>query len=153
MVKNATSEEGLPRIYEAGYLITPTIPEEAVGGEVVKLRELIGKFGGSVVTEEDPKLRELAYEMEKVISHKKEIFRNAYFGWIKFEMDADDVTAFQKALDGNASIIRYLLISTVREHTIASKRPMSRGPEGRRTKDGTKLSDEEIEKTIQELVA
>lgn len=153
MVKNATSEEGLPRIYEAGYLLTPSIPEEAVGGEVVKLRELIAKFGGSVVTEEDPKLRDLAYRMEKVIAHKKESFGSAYFGWIKFEMDADDVVAFQKALESNPSVVRSLVISTVREHTIASKRPMSRGPEGRRTKDGVKLTDEEIEKTIQELVA
>lgn len=140
------------RVYEAGFLLVPSIPEEKVGEETAKLRDLIVKEGGSIITEEAPKLRELAFPMDKTISHKKETFTSAYFGWVKFEIGADAVAFFKKALDENPSVIRFLLISTVREHTIASKRPLSSRGDGRRRTD-VKMSDEEIEKTIEQLVA
>ncbi|MDP3957851.1 MAG: 30S ribosomal protein S6 [bacterium] len=152
MVKSTAPEEGTLRIYEAGFLLTPSLPEEKVPEETAKLRDMIAKEGGNIIAEEEPKLRELAYSMDKTVSHKRETFTSAYFGWIKFEIGAEAVAFLKKAFDANPSIVRFLLISTVRENTLASKRPMGSRGDGRRRTEA-KMSDEEIEKTIEQLVA
>ena len=102
----------------------------------------------------------LAYPMQKVISNARHKFTTAYFGWIKFTMEAGQVLELKKSLDLEANIIRFLILKTVKENTIAAKR-FVRGETYKRpiTKknsengNATPISKEEIDKEIDALIA
>lgn len=105
------------RIYEVGYLLLPSIPEEQLSAKVTEIKETISNLGGQFISEEDPSLRPLAYEMVKLVGTRNERYKTAYFGWVKFELDAQQAVALKVALDANVSILRYLTVKTVREDT------------------------------------
>lgn len=116
-------EETIKRFYELGYLITPTTPEVEVPGEVTTIKNAIEKEGGAVHSEGIPEYIDLAYTMEKTVGSKKSKYAQGYFGWIKFDAEPDTVKALTKALDGNLSLIRYILVKTNVENTIVFKKP------------------------------
>ena len=109
-------------VYEVGYLLVPTIAEENVGGEVTALKDTISESGVNFIADEYPKMMELAYEMSRAIANKKQKFTTGYFGWVKFETSSDTIEAIKTKLDKNESIIRFLILKTVRESTLAPKR-------------------------------
>jgi hypothetical protein len=93
--------------------------------------------------------------MEKTINNKIERFREGYFGWVKFEMTGDAVTTLEKELRARPDVIRFLLIKTVRENTIAAKRGLGarRRPKSTDSKESAPLlSKEEIDREIEALV-
>lgn len=149
------------RVYELGYLLAPTLSEENIPVEFGNLKELVSSLGGLTVSDEMPKILPLAYPMVKVIANLRHKFKTAYFGWIKFTMDSDKVLELKKRLDLNVNLIRFLILKTVKENTIATKR-FARGDIARRKiKIEKKRSDEtaipinkeEIDKEIDALVA
>jgi ribosomal protein S6 len=111
------------RIYELGYWFVPTIVEDALEDQVADLTSKLTSKGAVVISEEKPYLRELAYEMCKVIQNKNYYFTEGYFGWIKFEIDPAHVETLTKELQLDPSIIRPMIIQTVRENTVYTKRP------------------------------
>lgn len=155
-------KEAKMTVYEVGYLFVPTIAEENVGGEVTKLKDMLSENGAQFISDEYPKLIELAYEMSRNISNKKVKFTTGYFGWIKFEMSAEDVLKAKDMLDKDESIIRFLLIKTVRESTMAPKRAYTKqdGSKRRTTKTSTDtppaeeqpIDEETIDQDIDALV-
>lgn len=158
--KNGAEMAGSERVYEVGYLFIPTIAEESVPGEYGNLKEMIASFGGAVVSDEMPKLIQLAYPMVKVISNIRNKFSTGYFGWIKFTMEADKVLELKKKLDLETNIIRFLILKTVKENTIASKRfvrpdahrkPKAVKAEGEEA--GAPISKEDLDKEIDAMVA
>lgn len=120
--ENIIETEGNSRIYELGYLLVPTLAEEAVPAEYGNLKELISSFGGVAIADEMPRMIPLAYSMVKVVANVRSKFTNAYFGWVKFTMDSDKVLELKKKLDLDPSVIRFLILKTVKENTIAAKR-------------------------------
>ncbi|MCI5108636.1 MAG: 30S ribosomal protein S6 [Candidatus Pacebacteria bacterium] len=135
------------QIYEIGFHILPTVAEEALGDEVSKIRTEIEK-GGEVISEEYPKLQDLEYSISKYIDTKKSKFDRAYFGWIKFEGDAELALSIKKVCDNHSNILRYLIIKTVRENTLVKpKEPKKEGEV-----EGKEFSKEEVDKSIDELV-
>ncbi len=105
-------------IYEVSYLIVPTITEEKVTDEVTAIRGVIEGAGATIITEEFPQSIPLAYTMERTIETKKHKFNEGYFGWIKFELPVASLSNITKALDTRPTIIRNLVIKTVRESTL-----------------------------------
>lgn len=134
-------EKGENRVYEVGYLLLPSVPEERLETEVSTIKTMIKDAGGSLISEEDPKSRHLAYEMTKRIAGAIERYHDAYFGWIKFEVSADALPEMIATLDKSATILRYLLVKTTREDTY---RPITAIPNP---------AGEELDKSIDELVA
>ena len=67
-------------------------------------------------------MRELAYEMTRVVNNINVRFNEGYFGWIKFELDGDKVKDLEKGLKLDEEVIRYLVVKTVRENTVYTKR-------------------------------
>ncbi len=112
-------------IYEVGYLILPTIGEEGVAPEVSKLKETLTSVEAKVIADEYPVLISLQYEMVKRIDTKNVRFNQGFFGWIKFEAEGKDIEAIKKQMDLNKAILRYIIVSTVRENTISSKKPLA----------------------------
>lgn len=155
------TREGV-RIYEVGYLLLPTIPEENVAITYGNLKELVNSLGGEIISDDMPKLRELAYSMEKVISNVRNKFNTAYFGWVKFYLDPEKLAELKKKLDLTPEVLRFLIIKTVKENTIASRRFVSReGGVRRRTytkpalgeEPAAPINKEELDKEIEAMVA
>lgn len=118
-----TDTEKDVRIYELGYWFVPTIAAEAIVDQVTDLKNKLSLKGAVFITEEEPYLRELAYEMCKVINNKNHYFNEGYFGWIKFELDPSLAPVLHAELELDPNIIRSLITQTVRENTVYTKRP------------------------------
>lgn len=122
-----SSQEGVytpePRVYELGYLLMPTVNEENLSNEREALVALITKFKGIVISEEQPQLIDLAYDMSKIINNKKQVYSQAYFGWIKFDVTPDVIDALTLEIENTESLIRSIMNKTVRENTIVSEQP------------------------------
>ncbi len=152
---------GENRVYEVGYLLLPSIPEEQVSSHVSLIKKLIEGTGGELVSSEDPKLRHLSYEMKKLVGTNSVGFRSAYFGWLKFEMSAEGALELKVGLDKNESILRYLLIKTVRENTYIPRGSIEEGgalvvPEevvAQPVPKDVPIATEELDKSIDALVA
>lgn len=113
------------RIYELGYWIVPSIAESAIEDQVTELKNQLTLKGSVIISEETAYLREIAYEMCKVINNQNHYFNEGYFGWIKFEMDPAHAETLRKELELDPTIIRSLITQTVRENTVYTKRPAS----------------------------
>ncbi len=109
-------------IYEVGYLIMPTVAEDNLSSEVSWLHGIIEANKGEIISEEFPKLRTLAYTMEKVLESKHQKITDAYFGWVKFELPVAALKTITQELDTRATILRHLVIKTVRENTLYGTR-------------------------------
>ena len=110
------------RIYELAYHFVPTIAEESVGATLSTLKGFLEEQGAVFINVEPPKMIELSYEMSRTIDNKKTWFDHAYFGWIKFELDPANLKEVEEKLDRDETIIRFMIIKTVRENTIASRK-------------------------------
>ena len=158
--ENEIKGEAIERVYELGYLLVPTIEETDLPVHFGNLKELVVSFGGVAIADEMPKMIPLAYKMVKVVANVRNKFNTAYFGWIKFTMDSDKLLELKKKLDLDANVIRFLILKTVKENTIAGKRfvrsdVMHRRPPIKKTQEGEALliNKEEIDKEIDAMVA
>ena len=130
--ENEIKEDEVVRVYEVGYLLVPTIEEINLPVTYGNLKELIMSFGGTIISDEMPKMIPLAYTMVKVVANVRNKFNAAYFGWVKFTMETDSVLELKKKLDLDSNIIRFLILKTVKENTIAAKRFVRGDVRGRR---------------------
>ena len=159
--KNEILEDANSKVYELGYLLVPTISEEDIPVVFGNLKELISSLGGVAISDEIPKMIPLAYAMVKVVANVRNKFNTAYFGWTKFIMDSDKVSELKKKLDLDSNFIRFLLLKTVKENTIAAKRFVHGEVAHRRsvkrrnenTETAVPINKEEIDKEIDALVA
>jgi ribosomal protein S6 len=164
--ENNMSEEDFfpnePRIYEVGYLIVPDIAEENVPAAYGNIKELISSLGGRIISDDMPNMIPLSYEMEKTVNNKKSKFTSAYFGWVKFEAEPERISEIKKKLEADTNLIRFIIVKTVRENTMAAKRFTHREGMRRRQpaittrrpehEQALEINKEEIDKEIEALV-
>jgi ribosomal protein S6 len=110
------------RVYEISFIFDNKLDEGAALEKSNAIKQSIATFGGSFISEEAPYMRELAYEMIRVVNNVNVRFNEGYFGWIKFEMEPAKVKEFEKALKLDEQLVRYLVVTTVRENTVYTKR-------------------------------
>ncbi|MCK5059970.1 MAG: 30S ribosomal protein S6 [Candidatus Pacebacteria bacterium] len=138
-------------VYEIGYLLVPSIPEEKIAEEAASVRGQVEKEGGLLIMEDIPKMRPLAYSISKIIDSKRERFNQAYFGWVKFEISCSKISLLEKEIENNPHIIRLICVKTVKESTLASIKPSlikkTDSPKKKR-----EISEEELEKSIKKIV-
>lgn len=145
-------------VYEVGYLMVPSIPEENLGGEVTNFKDSLAEKGAVFISDEYPKMLELAYEMSRSIANKKQKFSYGYFGWIKFECSTANAKIIKEFLDKNEKLVRYLMIKTVRESTMSViKRTYGKQDGGRRRftpkiEETQVINEEVLDKEIDALV-
>ena len=99
------ADEAETQVYEVGFHIVPSVEEGDLASEVDSIKSLIEKNGGVFISEEFPKLIDLAYTIVKGIEGKKERFDTAYFGWIKFIMHPSAIESLKKVIDSNNNIL------------------------------------------------
>ncbi len=149
------------RVYELGYLLIPTISTDEVPAAYGDLKELVSSFGGETISDEMPKMINLAYEMLKVTANVRSKHNTAYFGWIKFYMTPAKVLEMKKKLDFDPKVIRFLILKTVKENTIAAKRFVGRDMLHTKPTPAKKdeneapveINKEEIDREIDALIA
>ncbi len=157
------SEEGVEEsgvkasIYEVGYIMVPSIAEENLGGEVTSFKDTLTDIGVTFISDEYPKMMELAYEMSRSIMNKKQKFSYGYFGWVKFECSTDQAKVAKDMLDKNEKLVRYLMVKTVRESTMSAKRPYGKTDGAKRrftpkVEETGPINEEVIDKEIDALV-
>lgn len=150
-------------VYEVSYLLLPSEAKEQVPSKAESLKQTLTRLGGVVISLEMPVLIDLAYPMTKVVQTIRHKVNTGYFGWIKFEIGRDGIEAVKKALDNDSSIVRYLIIKTVRENTLLNGKMMLRKEEKmKREEENDELVDtpevvkeivpEELDKSIDDLV-
>jgi ribosomal protein S6 len=146
------------KIYELGYILVASIPEEKIADEVASLKDLLVANGADVVSSEDPILIDLAYSMTKVVSAQRQKYSRGYFGWIKFEGEPEALAAIKKVLDLSATMLRYLIVKTVRENTLLNGKMVLRKEEREEVMADEVAADEpldapEVDKVIDEELA
>ena len=158
--ENEKSEEINGRVYELGILLVPTLSSEEIPAVFGNLKELISSLGGVHVSDDMPKIISLAYPMLKVVANVRNKFNTAYFGWIKFTMDSEAILEFKSKLDFDPNFIRFLILKTVKENTIAAKRFVRSDTLHKKFKaknddaeNVAPINKEEIDKEIDALVA
>ena len=152
MIESVDSDKG---VYELGFILVPSFTEEKLPEAFGVLKEAVEAKGGIIIGEEFPKNLVLAYTMEKTINNKIERFKEGFFGWVKFEAAGADIAVIDAAMRLRTDVIRHLLISTVRENTIAAKRIIGarRAPKaGTPNAAAPEMSKEEIDREIEALV-
>ncbi|MEK7186986.1 MAG: 30S ribosomal protein S6 [Patescibacteria group bacterium] len=127
---DVTQGQGESQVYELAYLILPSIPEENLPQVVANIQEVIEKEGGKKIDSENPFLRELTYEMSKVVGASRYVVKNAYIGWIKFDLptqkedEKHPIETIKEKVEKTAEVLRFLLVKVSREtkFTFASTR-------------------------------
>ena len=146
-IENESADVG---VYELGYHLVPTISEEQVPEAVGRIKEVLSDQGAGILAEEFPRQMRLAYTMERAVGGKRQKYDTSHFGWIKFDMEPALLEVVQAALRQNADVLRSLLVATTRE-TMPSGRVLSK-PTETEASDAPALTDEELDKTIEEMV-
>lgn len=155
-IESVESGSDTLRVYEVGYLLLPSIPEEKVPDEVSHIIQFITDAKGTIITKGDPELQPIAYEMEKHIATRNERFNDAYFGFIVFEGTPELAVALKTKLDATEGVLRFLLIKTEREIVPPVRKPKQVATEAEATdksdSEGSE-SEEDLDSEIEELVA
>jgi small subunit ribosomal protein S6 len=110
------------RVYEVAYIFVSTLTDEEATAKAETLKAAIAAQGGSFVSEEAPYMRELAYEMVRVIKNVNTRFNDGYFGWIKFEMEPNKINDFDKKLALDEEIVRFITVKADREVNVYTKK-------------------------------
>ncbi|MCK4386716.1 MAG: 30S ribosomal protein S6 [Candidatus Pacebacteria bacterium] len=119
---NETEIFGAGAVYELGYLLAPTIPNDEILSEIANLKSILEKQESIFLSGAEPKLIKLAYPITKIINGEKRIFETAYFAWMKFEIGKEKLAGLNKELDGFKHLLRYLLIYAPKKESL-TRRP------------------------------
>jgi len=149
------------QVYELGFIFIPTITEDNIVVEFTKLKEVLQSNNGLIISDEVPKLISLSYEMSKIINNKKQKFNTGYFGWVKFDINKIELLKLKELLKNSETILRFLLIKTIKEDTRVPKK-FIRGDVLKRKVRSTvfgkikqpqeEIDKKEVDKKIAELV-
>ncbi len=148
-------------VYEVGYHIVPAVSPETLPKEVDAIKAFLEKQGATVISEEFPKTRVLAYPMVKVVGQSRHTYETAHFGWIKFEAPKESAAEIEKFFQANEKVLRHLLIKTVRENTLYGAKILPQEGDAREDapKEAAKeakapaAAPEDLDKSIEKLVA
>lgn len=114
------------RVYEISYILVPTITEDAAAEKINSLKQSIASQGASFISEEAPYMRDLAYEMLRVIKNVNNRFDTGFFGWIKFELDPANLIKIEKMFKLDEDVIRYIAVKADRDINIYTKKIVER---------------------------
>lgn len=114
---NSKALAGELTVYEIGYLILPSIPEDRLSDITGAIRKEITKEGGVEIDAEEPFKESLAYPMSKTIGASRYVLSDAYLGWIKFEVDRAKISTIKAGVEKVEQVLRFLLVKAPRETT------------------------------------
>ena len=96
--------------YELAFHVLPTVAEGEVTAVVDRIKAAIVAAGGHVTNEEVPARFDLSYEIVKFLEGRNRKFTSAYFGWVRFSVEANKIAELTEVVEGSKEILRHLLI-------------------------------------------
>lgn len=146
-----SEKEIISQVYEIGFHFIPGVGDEGSGEAFTKLRTVLEDNKAEVISFELPSRIGLAYPIEKMMDHKKQIYTESYFGWIKFDVARESMDVIKGAVEKNDEILRYIIIKTVRENTLAPKK-VYQAKQDRDRKSNSVTTEEEPQEMDKEEV-
>lgn len=114
-MESSESKQGEVSVYEAGYLILPSIPEDKLSSVVEAVKAAFIEEGGVEIDSEDPFKQNLAYSISKTVGSSRYVINDAYLGWVKFELDKSKISAVKTSLEKMNELARFILLKAPRE--------------------------------------
>jgi ribosomal protein S6 len=143
-------DRGEMTVYEIGYLVLPSIPEDGVENVVNTIKKIVSDAGAKELDSEAPHKRDLAYPMSKTVGSSKYVVNDAYVGWLKFEGEPEKVGEVKSGVEKIDEILRFLLIKAPRETTFtfasaksAKEAPVEEAGEDPESSEGDSDTDAE----------
>ncbi len=96
--------------YELAFHVLPTVAEGEVAAVFDRIKSIITSAGGELTLEEAPARFDLAYEIVKFLEGRNRKFGSAYFGWVRFNAEANKIAEITEAVEGTKELLRHLLI-------------------------------------------
>lgn len=123
-------EQGEKTVYEIGYLVLPSIPEDKISKVTDAMRKVIAGEGGVEIAAEEPFLEPLAYSMSKTVGTNRYLVSEAYIGWIKFEALGLEAQEIKVGIEKIDEVLRFLMTKAPREtyFTFAKEREARKIP-------------------------
>lgn len=109
------------KVYEISYILDGRLDESRAAEKADAFKKDIASLGGSFISEETPYVRELSYEMTRVVNNVNVRFTEGYFGWVKFEMIPSKVEELDKKLKLDEEVVRFLVLKTVKGNDVFTK--------------------------------
>lgn len=152
--ESIVEEEINARVYEISYILVPTMSETQAIEKINSLKASIAALGGSFISEESPYMRDLSYEMLRVIKNINNRFDTGYFGWVKYEISAEIISKIDKSLRLDEDVVRYLIIKADRDVNIMTRKEMQQAQVDEVNIDTINASNKEttIEQNAQDAI-
>ncbi len=109
------------QVYEISYILDGRLDESKAAEKAESFKKDIASLEGSFISEETPYVRELSYEMTRVVNNVNVRFTEGYFGWVKFEMNPTKIEELNKKLKLDEEVVRFLILKTVKGNDIFTK--------------------------------
>lgn len=121
MKENETVIVDENEIYEISFIYDNRLTEEKAIEKLDTLKKVIASLKGSFISEEAPYMRELSYEMTRVVNNTNVRFSEGYFGWVKFELSPSNIEEINKKLKLDEEIIRFLIVKAIKGNDVFTK--------------------------------
>lgn len=115
----STEAEAEKNVYEVGFHLVPSVPQDEVGTIFSAFKSDLEKKGATIMVEGSPKMMTLSYTMKKAKAGKYTKYNQSYFGWIKFKIGSEKISEMDDEYTANEQILRYIIIKTVPENTMS----------------------------------
>lgn len=96
--------------YELAFHVLPTVAEGEVASVAQSLKDAITKAGGEITSEEAPERFDLAYDIVKYLEGRNRKFSSAYFGWVRFTLDPQQLAEVSEVVEATSQLLRHLII-------------------------------------------
>jgi ribosomal protein S6 len=96
--------------YELAFHVLPTVAEGEVPNVVDVIKSHITKAGGQIFDEEEAQRFDLAYEIAKYMEGRNRRFSSAYFGWVRFRLEASNLAEVTEHLDITKEMLRFMVV-------------------------------------------
>src|SRR3569832_534053 len=164
---SASSQANSPKetrpIYEIGFHVVANSDEAAIAAVAGAIRAQVEKGDAEIISEGAPSRVRLAYTIVRATSGHHEKFEEAYIGIIKLATERENIPALESFLRGNRSILRFLLVETIREDIMNAPRRVTfasdrlegetiKQPVAEPEKAG-EVSEEDLNKSLDALVS
>ncbi|MEN9338314.1 MAG: Ribosomal protein [Candidatus Parcubacteria bacterium] len=109
------------QIYEISYIFDGRLDADKASAKAESLKKDIASLEGSFISEETPYLRELSYEMTRVVNNVNVRFSEGYFGWIKSLLPASKIEELNKKLKLDEEVVRFLILKAEKGNDVFTK--------------------------------
>ena len=137
------------QVYELGYLILPSIPEDNLPEVVGKIKAAIAASNGVEIDGEEPFKHALSYSMSKTVGASRYVVSDAYIGWVKFELEPEKALEVKTAIDQTEEVLRSLLIKAPRESAFTFAKAQAALVEKEREAEAPVVAEEVAEPVVE----